>query len=328
MASRHFGITPIQTRDEDGSYLPTLKQITRSCTTSGTGCTKISMADVASLAEFLENVASKIGITATTMTSGVSLLELSRLEGIPKAIEMGRMALKTLHQYFEFNSFDNNELPTGWEPDVIEYRVWLGSSNVKSGEKSRIYTVNDWPRHPIRNVEHLRAWLSAWLWQVHMAFSEASFWTDPKGLVAVWFEDVYGIDYGFNVNDLEPGLKIVRRELRNSRRAMRELGISLPTGFDVTPSDFFQAEQQLVLLIDGLPKPADEMPPEHTNRKRGRPKGSVTTDVEGDARIAKDWSNGTGKFESLEALAAELQKTVEEVKAALKRHTSRKKHSK
>ena len=89
-------------------------------------------------------------------------------------------------------------------------------------------------------------------------------------------------------------------------------------------------EAELKIFRDGIgAKPeSGRTTKQPSQRKRGRPEGSVTSDPTADAMIAKEWRGGHGKFKTHEALAAELQKPVEEVKAALKRDASRKKHSK
>ncbi len=96
----------------------------------------------------------------------------------------------------------------------------------------------DWPRHPIENVENLRGWLSGWLGHVQSVNSGGS-WFNPEG-----------------------SLEGFRRELRNARRAMRALNITVPPGFDDQPTDIQEAERQLEGLIDGLTKSADEKQPE------------------------------------------------------------------
>lgn len=62
--------------------------------------------------------------------------------------------------------------------------------------------------------------------------------------------------------------------------------------------------------------------------RRGRPKGSLTTDPKADEMIANEWAGGHRKFATHEELADALQKPVDEVSAALKRHASRQKHDK
>ncbi len=63
-------------------------------------------------------------------------------------------------------------------------------------------------------------------------------------------------------------------------------------------------------------------------RKPGRPKGSLTTDPKADEMIANEWAGGHRKFATHEELAIALQKPVDEVSAALKRHQGRQKHGK
>jgi len=67
------------------------------------------------------------------------------------------------------------------------------------------------------------------------------------------------------------------------------------------------------------PNTASEAP----KRGPGRPKGSLTSDPEYDKGIHDAWRGGHGKHATHEELANDLGKTVDDVKAALKRHQSR-----
>lgn len=87
-----------------------------------------------------------------------------------------------------------------------------------------------------------------------------------------------------------------------------------------TKSDLVAYREKLI----NESKKAGEQP----KAKRGRPKGSLTTDPKADEMISNEWAGGYGKFESQEELADSLQKPVDEVRAALKRHAGRKSHSK
>ena len=62
--------------------------------------------------------------------------------------------------------------------------------------------------------------------------------------------------------------------------------------------------------------------------KRGRPKGSLTTNPSDDHWIANQWRKGKGRHSTYKALAEELQKPEEDVRAAVKRHNQRSKKSK
>lgn len=97
-----------------------------------------------------------------------------------------------------------------------------------------------WPEWTIRDVEELRAWLAAWLQGLVDARSTTSQWASRP----------------------ESYLDDFRRELRNTRRALRAWGVSLPAGFDDNPADIHEAERQLELLIHNLSKPAAEKQPE------------------------------------------------------------------
>ncbi len=123
---------------------------------------------------------------------------------------------------------ERRELPSGWEPD----------GNLL------------WPKSPILNIEHLRAWLEKWLESFEITRSKTSgLLLRPVSKLTLRPENY---------------LEEIRRELRNSRRAMEEWGVPLPAGFDEDPADIHKAERQLKLLIDELSKPAGEMPPEVT----------------------------------------------------------------
>ena len=119
------------------------------------------------------------------------------------------------------------ELPPGWE--FIQ--------------GSTAWPQRAWPMSPIQNVEQLRGWLSGWLGTIHKVRASSS------GFVAS--PDNY-LDY-------------IRRELRNSLRAMEDWGLPLPAEFDEDPADIHKAERQLKLLIDGPLKPVDEVKPEATS---------------------------------------------------------------
>ena len=81
------------------------------------------------------------------------------------------------------------------------------------------------PTTLIQNVRHLRAWLESWLNSIHQSRSGA--WVTPE----LYLDDV-------------------QRELRNTRRAVRAWGVSLPPDFDDKPDNIHEAERQLETLID------------------------------------------------------------------------------
>ncbi len=82
-----------------------------------------------------------------------------------------------------------------------------------------------WPESMIRTPAHLCGWLESWLNAIHQARSTS--WAIPE----MFLEDV-------------------QRELRNTRRAAREWGVSLPAGFDYEPANIHKAERQLESLVD------------------------------------------------------------------------------
>jgi hypothetical protein len=123
---------------------------------------------------------------------------------------------------------------------------------------------SEWPDSRIQSPEHLREWLKAWLNGIHQA--RASIF-----------------------NNAESYLDDVRRELRNTRRAAREWGLSLPDGFNQTPGDIHEAETQLENLIDGWPIDNRSAPikatPEHV--------------AEMNAAAAEIWLNAADTLEQL-----------------------------
>ena len=123
---------------------------------------------------------------------------------------------------------------------------------------------SEWPHSIIQTPEHLREWLKSWLNGIHQA--RASIF-----------------------NNAESYLDDVRRELRNTRRAAREWGLSLPDGFNQTPGDIHEAETQLENLIDGWPIDNQSAPikatPEHI--------------AEMNAAAAEIWLNAADTLEQL-----------------------------
>jgi hypothetical protein len=123
---------------------------------------------------------------------------------------------------------------------------------------------SEWPHSIIQTPEHLREWLKSWLNGIHQA--RASIF-----------------------NNAESYLDDVRRELRNTRRAAREWGLSLPDGFNQTPGDIHEAETQLENLIDGWPIDNRSAPikatPEHV--------------AEMNAAAAEIWLNAADTLEQL-----------------------------
>jgi hypothetical protein len=106
--------------------------------------------------------------------------------------------------------------------------------------KAEIFARNELPKgweleapsipSPITDVDGLRRWLSEWLDGIHGARTPSNSWSlEPEGFLCH-----------------------VKRELRNSRRAMRDWGISRPEWFDDNPESIEDAERQLELLIDEL----------------------------------------------------------------------------
>lgn len=82
-----------------------------------------------------------------------------------------------------------------------------------------------------------------------------------------------------------------------------------------------------LLIARGQPE-ATSNPPPPPRRPRGRPIGSVRSDPKADADIAKAWKRGRSTYRTHQELADELDMPVDEVKAALKRHYQRQRHSK
>ena len=75
-------------------------------------------------------------------------------------------------------------------------------------------------------------------------------------------------------------------------------------------------------LSEGKPAKPPKAGTQATTR-RGRPKGSLTTDANDDALVANQWRNGKGKYDTYQSLAEELQRPVDEVMAAVKRDSQR-----
>lgn len=124
----------------------------------------------------------------------------------------------------ERREFDDvRRLLTDWR-DVLEREI-RERSELPSGWEA---TDTTWPDCPIKSVEVLREWLSSWLATIHSTRSSGS-WSRPES----YLDDV-------------------QRELRNTRRAMRAWGVSLPPQFNANPGNIIEAEEQLELLIDLL----------------------------------------------------------------------------
>ncbi len=81
----------------------------------------------------------------------------------------------------------------------------------------------------------------------------------------------------------------IRCELRNSRRAMRAWGITLPTEFNDKPADIHEAERQLELLIDGFAFPVGDANAE-ANGKPPKPAEQLRMDKPpgGDLEVTDD----------------------------------------
>ncbi len=124
----------------------------------------------------------------------------------------------------ERREFDDvRRLLTGWR-DVLEREIQEREELPPGWEA----TDTTWPDCPIKTVEDVRPWLSSWLAGIHNTRSSGS-WSSPES----YLDDV-------------------QRELRNTRRAMRAWGISLPPQFNDNPASIIEAEKQLELLIDLL----------------------------------------------------------------------------
>ncbi len=126
----------------------------------------------------------------------------------------------------ETRAFDDLKwLLKGWR-DELEKEIQKRGELPPGWEPREI----GWPESPIRTVEDIREWLKAWLQGLHDARATSS---DLISRPASYLDDF-------------------RRELRNSFRASRAWGFTLPQSFNDNPADIFEAEKQLSGLIDGF----------------------------------------------------------------------------